>query len=70
VATHQWAAIEWVMSGTQKGDFPGMPATGKRFSAPAGLEHPRIRRRDDPPPVWLLGCRDVHETGRPAALAI
>src|SRR5688572_11370395 len=25
-------AIEMVYSGTQKGDFPGLPATGKRFS--------------------------------------
>src|SRR5260370_17333101 len=32
-AASQWAAIEWVMSGTHKGDWPGMPATGKRFSS-------------------------------------
>ena len=25
-------ATEWVMTGTQKGDFPGIPATGKSFS--------------------------------------
>ena len=25
-------AIEMVYSGTRKGDFPGLPATGKRFS--------------------------------------
>ena len=25
-------AMEIVYSGTQKGDFPGLPATGKRFS--------------------------------------
>lgn len=31
-AAGTWAAMEWVMSGTHKGDFPGMPATGKRFS--------------------------------------
>jgi predicted ester cyclase len=24
--------MEMVFSGTQKGDFPGLPATGKRFS--------------------------------------
>jgi len=27
-----WAAIEWVMTGTHTGDLPGMPATGKSFS--------------------------------------
>lgn len=26
------AGMEYVMSGTHKGDFPGMPTTGKRFS--------------------------------------
>jgi steroid delta-isomerase-like uncharacterized protein len=31
VAEHQ-AAAEWTMSGTHKGDLPGMPATGKAFS--------------------------------------
>ena len=25
-------ACEWVMSGTQAGDYPGLPATGKSFS--------------------------------------
>src|SRR5258705_8720210 len=35
-ATSQWAAIEWVMSGTQKGDFPGMPATRKSFLSVRG----------------------------------
>jgi steroid delta-isomerase-like uncharacterized protein len=35
-ATSRWAAIEWVMSGTHKGDFPGIPATGKRFSSVRG----------------------------------
>ena len=27
-----WAAAEWTMSGTHRGDLPGMPATGKTFS--------------------------------------
>jgi steroid delta-isomerase-like uncharacterized protein len=48
----QWAAIEWVMSGTHEGDFPGMPATGKRFSSVRGssileLEAGKIRRESD-----------------------
>lgn len=52
VATRQWAAIEWVMSGTQKGDFPGMPATGKRFSSVRGssileFDAGTIRRQSD-----------------------
>jgi len=28
--------MEWTMSGTHKGDFPGLPATGKRFSSIRG----------------------------------
>ena len=32
VAGGDRAAVEWVMSGIHKGDLPGMPATGKRFS--------------------------------------
>ena len=27
-----WAGAEWICSGTQTGDFPGMPATNKPFS--------------------------------------
>jgi steroid delta-isomerase-like uncharacterized protein len=51
-AADQWAAIEWVMSGTHTGDFPGMPATGKRFSSVRGssileLEAGKIRRQSD-----------------------
>jgi steroid delta-isomerase-like uncharacterized protein len=50
--TERWAAIEWVMSGTHHGDFPGIPATGKRFSAVRGtsifeLEAGKIRRESD-----------------------
>ena len=29
-------AMEWTMSGAHKGDFPGLPATGKRFSSIRG----------------------------------
>ncbi len=51
-AASHWAAIEWVMSGTHQGDFPGMPATGKRFSLVRGatileLEGGKIRRESD-----------------------
>jgi steroid delta-isomerase-like uncharacterized protein len=51
-ATSQWAVIEWIMSGTHKGDFPGIPATGKRFSSVRGstileLEAGKIRRESD-----------------------
>jgi steroid delta-isomerase-like uncharacterized protein len=51
-ATSHWAAIEWVMSGTQTGDFPGIPATGKRFASVRGasileLEAGKIRRESD-----------------------
>lgn len=31
-----WAGMEWKMCGTHKGDFPGLPATGKRFSSIQG----------------------------------
>ncbi len=51
-ATTKWAVIEWVMSGTHRGDFPGIPATGERFSAVRGstileLEAGKIRRESD-----------------------
>jgi steroid delta-isomerase-like uncharacterized protein len=51
-AADQRAAIEWVMSGTHKGDFPGMPATGKRFSSVRGstifeVEGGKIRHESD-----------------------
>jgi steroid delta-isomerase-like uncharacterized protein len=47
-----WASMQWVMSGTHKGDFPGMPATGKRFSAVRGasiveLQGGKLRRCSD-----------------------
>jgi steroid delta-isomerase-like uncharacterized protein len=31
-AAGNWAAMEWTLTGTQKGDMPGMPATNKRVS--------------------------------------
>jgi len=46
-----WAGMEWVMSGTHKGDFPGMPATGKHFSTRGvtilELQAGKIRRNSD-----------------------
>jgi steroid delta-isomerase-like uncharacterized protein len=45
------ASMEWVMSGTHKGDFPGMPATGKGFSIRGvtvlELRDGKIRRNSD-----------------------
>lgn len=35
-ATSRRAVVEWVMSGTHKGDLPGIPATGKRFASVRG----------------------------------
>jgi steroid delta-isomerase-like uncharacterized protein len=50
-AAGQRAALEWVMSGTHEGDFPGMPATGKRLSVRGStvleLDAGRIRRESD-----------------------
>jgi len=46
------AATEWAMSGTHKGDFPGLPATGKGISALRGAtvietHGGKIRRNSD-----------------------
>ena len=43
------AVMEWVMSGTHSGDYPGIPATGKRYTAIRGatvveLHGGKIRR--------------------------
>ena len=51
-AAGDWAGMEWVMSGTHKGDFPGLPATGRRFSSVRGatiieLRGGKIRRNSD-----------------------
>jgi steroid delta-isomerase-like uncharacterized protein len=51
-ASDRWAVVEWTMSGTHRGDFPGMPATGRPFSLVRGttvleLEAGRIRRESD-----------------------
>ena len=44
-------AMEWIMSGTHKGDFPGMPATGKRFTTRGvtiiEFQAGKIRRNSD-----------------------
>jgi steroid delta-isomerase-like uncharacterized protein len=51
VAAGERAAIEWVMAGTHVGDFPGLPATGKRFSVRGAtileLESGKISRESD-----------------------
>ena len=45
------AAAAWVMSGTHAGDFPGLPATGRRFTVRASslvwFEGGLIRRIED-----------------------
>ena len=50
-AADSHGAMEWVMSGTHKGDFPGLPATGKRFSVRGAsiveLQAGKIRRVSD-----------------------
>lgn len=48
-------ASEWIMTGTHKGDFPGLPATGKSFSVPVAsimeFQNGKIRRNTD---YWNL----------------
>ena len=44
-------ASEWVLTATQKGDFPGIPATGKRFSIRGcsfgEFENGKLKRKSD-----------------------
>ena len=46
-----WAGAEWTMSGTQKGDLPEIPATGKHFSVRGSticeLLEGKIKRNSD-----------------------
>jgi steroid delta-isomerase-like uncharacterized protein len=50
-AAGDWAMLEWTMSGTHRGDLPGMPATGASFSVRGAtalqLEDGRISRDSD-----------------------
>ena len=49
------ASSEWRMTGTQTGDFPGIPATGKSFSVPGAsvveIRDAKIHRNRD---YWSL----------------
>jgi steroid delta-isomerase-like uncharacterized protein len=44
-------ASEWVLTATQKGDFPGIPASGKRFSIRGcsfgEFENGKLKRKSD-----------------------
>jgi len=46
-----WAGAEWSMAGTHKGDLPGLPATGKKFSVRGSsiceLRDGKIKRNSD-----------------------
>jgi steroid delta-isomerase-like uncharacterized protein len=46
-----WVGSEWVMSGTHKGDLPGIPATGRSFSVRGAciteLKGGKIKRNTD-----------------------
>jgi steroid delta-isomerase-like uncharacterized protein len=50
-AAGDWAATEWTMAGTHRGDLPGLPATGKRFSLRGStvveLRQDKIKRLTD-----------------------
>lgn len=50
-AARDWALLEWVMSGTHKGDLPGMPATDAAFAIRGAtaveLKNGRINRNSD-----------------------
>jgi steroid delta-isomerase-like uncharacterized protein len=46
-----WGGAEWTMAGTHKGDLPGLPATGKKFSVRGSsiceLREGKIKRNSD-----------------------
>jgi len=56
-AAGEWAGMEWIISGTHKGDLPGIPATNKRFSIRGAsileLESGKIKRCSD---YWDLAA--------------
>jgi steroid delta-isomerase-like uncharacterized protein len=62
-ASGDWVACEWVMTGTQAGALPGLPATGKSFSVRGGtiaqLKDGKILRNAD---YWDLATF-LHQLG-------
>ncbi len=59
-------AVELMFTGTQKGDFPGLPATGKRFSVRGcsfgEFENGKIKGRRD---YWDSASLAKQLTGEP-----